>query len=153
MLSVEIEAQRYLEILEVLKILCILDYVTVEKDEEFNDYMLKLKNVRHLDKIHEILLNKKCFIDEKLSNKIEFDLYNKNNCIAEYNNSVHIGDFEINFKNEPLTWKEGLIKLQNIINNGDYEEDDHKKADEILLRIINNDEITEKFEKIDKWYC
>jgi hypothetical protein len=32
-------------------------------------------------------------------------------------------------------------------------EDDHIDADDILLRLIDDDEITEVFERIGKWYA
>lgn len=50
----------------------------------------------------------------------------------------------------------GIIGLQRISicqENGFIEESgDHIEADKILLSIINNDEVTEWFEKINKYY-
>ena len=53
--------------------------------------------------------------------------------------------------------KEELIKgLKEIKNKQAYESCDwethHILADELLLKFINNDEVSEAFNSIDKWY-
>lgn len=51
-----------------------------------------------------------------------------------------------------------LIKIQNEkyilmgIETVD-EESNHIKADELLLRYINDDRVTQEFDKIEKWYA
>lgn len=51
-----------------------------------------------------------------------------------------------------------LIKIQNekyILMGVETvdEESNHIKADELLLRYINDDRVTQEFDKIKKWYA
>lgn len=49
--------------------------------------------------------------------------------------------------------KEVLIRLlKQLDNNGDTESN-HSSADSLLLHYINDDEITEAYTKIKKWYA
>lgn len=48
--------------------------------------------------------------------------------------------------------KEELISKLKTFHTGD-EEMDHIHADKALLEYINDPEITDAFEKIDKWYA
>jgi hypothetical protein len=52
--------------------------------------------------------------------------------------------------NSKLT-KEELIKQLKDLEGGD-QETSHIKADELLIEFINDPEVTDAFECIDKWY-
>lgn len=51
--------------------------------------------------------------------------------------------------------KEELInELNAIADNGGYDqENNHVMADELLLKYIDDSEIKEAYDKIDKWYA
>lgn len=51
--------------------------------------------------------------------------------------------------------KQQLIEMLNEINNNDSfdAEDKHLHADSLLLDYINDEEISETFNKIEKWYA
>ena len=50
-----------------------------------------------------------------------------------------------------MTKAELLVKLKEI-NTGDPDVD-HHRADELLLEFINDGEISEAYEAIEKWYA
>lgn len=53
---------------------------------------------------------------------------------------------------------EGLINIKDKQDDrggfvcGDFQ-DDHRDADELLLEYIDNEEVTNAFDEIDKWYA
>lgn len=47
--------------------------------------------------------------------------------------------------------REGLLKILN--RTGQDEEVDHADADDLLLEYINDREVTDTYEAIDKWYA
>lgn len=47
---------------------------------------------------------------------------------------------------------EELIKQLNDLNNDCDCEKAHRKADGLLLEFINDEEITDAFDEIEKWY-
>lgn len=50
--------------------------------------------------------------------------------------------------------KEELIEaLKEIAANNDDEEVDHARADALLLEYIGDNEVTEAFDSINKWYA
>ena len=49
--------------------------------------------------------------------------------------------------------KEELVDALHELSTDDDTEDAHIKADELLLKYINDDEINEAFHSIDKWYA
>jgi hypothetical protein len=53
---------------------------------------------------------------------------------------------------KPLSKNELLAILLLCQGNGDTEVA-HSEADEALLRYINDPEITEAYERVDKWYA
>ena len=55
---------------------------------------------------------------------------------------------------EPLTRREALLALLRSLHGGGRDkEHDHGVADDALLRYINDSEITEAFEAIERWYA
>ena len=53
-----------------------------------------------------------------------------------------------------MTRTEALAELVRLKEVGDKDpEEAHSKADGVLLDLINDDEITEAFQDIDKWYA
>jgi len=52
-----------------------------------------------------------------------------------------------------MTIEELIQSLKNIKANGGDEERDHSKADRLLLDYINNQEVSDAFDAIDKWYA
>ncbi len=48
--------------------------------------------------------------------------------------------------------KEELVKELKALQNGGDEESDHARADNLLLEYINDEEVDEAFDKIEKWY-
>jgi len=50
--------------------------------------------------------------------------------------------------------KDRLIsELKAIKKESLYEEDDHKRADDLLLAYINDKEVTEAWKAIEKWFA
>ena len=49
-----------------------------------------------------------------------------------------------------MTKQELLTQLSNLV--GISPDEAHVKADDLLLKYINDSEITQAFEKIEKWY-
>jgi hypothetical protein len=51
-----------------------------------------------------------------------------------------------------MTKEELLAKLRECQKGGDIE-DDHYEADQALLEFINDKDVTEAYEAIEKWYA
>lgn len=52
-----------------------------------------------------------------------------------------------------MTRDELLEQLNQIVMNNGCPDDNHKEADLLLLRYINDHEITMAFTEIEKWYA
>ena len=48
--------------------------------------------------------------------------------------------------------KRELIEALKELQQGEDKEGNHNKADRLLLMFINDDIVTEEFDKIEKWY-
>lgn len=52
-----------------------------------------------------------------------------------------------------MTKEELIEKLTKIYENGEYPAPDHENADELLLQYIDDDDVRNAFERIEKWYA
>lgn len=52
-----------------------------------------------------------------------------------------------------MTIEELRAKLKNLLDNGTDTENDHAEADCLLIEYINDDEVRELFDELEKWYA
>ena len=54
---------------------------------------------------------------------------------------------------EQITLDQLIAKLHNLATTGNSEAFDHIEADQLLLKYINDEQVTKEFEAINKWYA
>jgi hypothetical protein len=70
-------------------------------------------------------------------------------CICDTFGRWHYGEIE---EEKGMTKQELLDKLEDIVHNGGDEEADHANTDNLLLKYINEPDVTILFNKINKRY-